>query len=302
MTILAKASLFSLLLAIVKLVAFLLSGSMIVFVSCIDSFIDGVISYVNHRIQLIASATADQDHPFGHGGFEVATSLVQGAVIGCSGVMIVIECFSRLLNPTSMSVLNPSQFPIALATMLLSALAGLVVHRLFSKHLQDLAGQKKDSVILRSDDAHYLSDFFVNLTGAAGIFFVLIIDAPVIDAVFGLVGGLLVIKAGVPIVKKGLHDVLHTSVAPEIQERMVNIVIGARKEVLGIHRLRTREWGSGRFIDFHLKLPFDIRLDAAHQIGEDVKTQLRQEFPDLDINIHLDPDNEPDDEIFDPKY
>ena len=302
MNILKKASFISMGLAIGKMLVFFFTGSMVVFASAFDSVIDSALSYINHRMRNHAMSGADQEHPFGHYGYEVLTSMVQGLVIGGSGLIIIFECLARLLSTATLIETNMTNLPWAIGMLSFSAFSGLFIHQLLNRHLKGLQAQNIDSRLIESDEAHYLSDFFMNLSSAAGLVLVMWLDAPQLDAVLGLVGGLLVLKTAIPIVRKSLHDILHTSIDPVIQENIANIALDAHEKVVGVHRLRSRTLGSIKFVDFHLKLPHDTRLDEAHDIGEVVKDKIQKTYPDTDINIHLDPDNEPDDDIFKPVF
>jgi ferrous-iron efflux pump FieF len=64
--------------------------------------------------------------------------------------------------------------------------------------------------------------------------------------------------------------------------------------VKGMHRLRTRSLGPNRFVDFHLKLPNNIRLIEAHEIGYRIEDVIKKSIPGVDVLMHLDPESEPD--------
>ena len=68
-------------LALIKGYAYLLSGSMIVLASFLDSLFDAITSLLNRYINKKSHEAADKEHPFGHGGFEVIGSLIQGLLM-----------------------------------------------------------------------------------------------------------------------------------------------------------------------------------------------------------------------------
>ncbi len=82
---LKQAFFISLALTVFKLLGFYLSGSMIVLASFYDSLTDSLVSYLNFIFYRKAREKADPQHPFGHGGFEVVSSLVQGILITILG-------------------------------------------------------------------------------------------------------------------------------------------------------------------------------------------------------------------------
>lgn len=299
---LLKTSLFSLVLAILKLIAFLTTGSMVVIASVVDSFSDAILSYLNHRMSELATESADSEHPFGHGGFEVVSSIIQGFIIVGAGVIIIVESLSRLILSGHHSNLTAAGFPFALGTLVFSAFAGLLIHLYLNRHRRTLQQNNRRSLALDADHAHYLSDFVLNLTSAGGLIAVYYWDSFILDASFGILGGVLIGRTGFPILRKSLRDILHTRVDPTEQKKIVAIAAQSHSQVVGVHRLRSRRLGPTLFVDFHLKLPKELNLQEAHAIGEVVQKSLRAHYPQIDVIIHLDPDNEPDDEIFEPAY
>lgn len=302
MTALFRVSMFSLLIALIKLGAFIATGSMVVAASMVDSFSDSVLSYINYRMNKLAQESADQQHPFGHGGFEVVSGLIQGAVVIGAGLLVVFESLSRLVLLHESTKLDDSGFTFALLTMLGAALVGLLLHFYLQRQKTSLNSQNKRSLALEADHAHYLSDFFMNMTGAIGLLAVYWWDSFILDGVCGLIGGLLIVRVGIPIGKKSIADILHTRVDPQEQKRYVELALSADPQIIGVHRLRSRQLGPTTFVDFHLKMPKSISLAKAHLIGDKVTAILRSEYPNIDIIIHLDPDDEPDDDLFEPAY
>ena len=90
-------------LACLKLLAFSLTGSMIVLSSFFDSTVDSVVSLINHQVFKYARIEADDDHPFGHGGAEVVAAAVQGAIILILGLYVMYESGLRLLYSEDIS-------------------------------------------------------------------------------------------------------------------------------------------------------------------------------------------------------
>jgi len=82
------AALMSAILALAKGGAFMWSGSIVVLASFLDSLVDTFLSFLNFKISKWSQEQPDSEHPYGHGGFEVMTSMMQGMLIAGSGVMV----------------------------------------------------------------------------------------------------------------------------------------------------------------------------------------------------------------------
>jgi ferrous-iron efflux pump FieF len=300
---LAKVGLFSLFLALLKLAAFLASGSLIVLASFLDSLIDSVISSFNAFVHHSARERPDLEHPFGHGGIEVISSLTQGLLIAGSAVVIFYESFVRISSPHPITeIMAPREAALAVGVLFFSAIAG----GLFSKYLGALERRmslKFDrSLSVTADRGHYVGDFWTNLLGAIGLALVWYSNIPELDSFFGVIGGVLLFKIAFPILKKGISDILHTNTEPTFQNEIVSIIYKVDKRIKGVHRLRSRHLGPIKFLDFHLKLPSELSLRAAHDIGESVRISIQRRIPHVDVVIHLDPDDEPDDDLWTPAY
>ena len=95
------AAVSSLGLAVVKIVTFFLTGSLVVLSSFLDSIEDAVISFINTKIQKLSKEKPDKKHPFGHGGIEVLSGLIQASIIFAFGLVIMIEALGRISRSTS---------------------------------------------------------------------------------------------------------------------------------------------------------------------------------------------------------
>lgn len=301
MSALKNSSYFSIVLAGLKLVAFVWSGSLIVAASLVDSLVDALISFVNYRTQKLAHEGPDQEHPFGHGGFEVVASLAQGGIILISGLLIVAGAISQLYVGDAMLHDGASGY-FALGTMAFASFSGLGISLYLGRHLKNIKAKNERSLSIEADRAHYLSDFYTNQVGFLSLGVAILFNLSEADALGGAFGGILVLKTGLPILKQSFSDIVNQGLSPEEQKSIVQIVLPCHEQILGIHRLRSRRLGPHTFIDFHLKLPAEMVLREAHDIAELVVAKLKQDFPTMDVVIHLDPDDEPDDDIFDPAF
>jgi ferrous-iron efflux pump FieF len=122
------------------------------------------------------------------------------------------------------------------------------------------------------------------------------------DTVFALIAGAMLIKTAYPILNKCYQDIVHQEADPELQQKIVDIVLNQDKRITGIHHLRSRELGPYLFVDFHMTIAGDITLADAHDIGDEVEAEILAEIPRADIIIHLDPEIEPEHNDWDLSY
>lgn len=295
------ASGFSLILTIIKFSAYWFSGSMLVLASCIDSLGDTCISLINHVIHNISREQADREHPFGHGGFEVIGSLLQGVILGFLGVWMALESI-RILAQAHPEYLANKSVVGAIAILLGAALGGYMVQLYLDRQIKRLESQKQRSLTMIADRAHYSADAGMNLLSAIGMVLVYFTGYERLDALFGLLAAVFLIKSSLPVLRKCFSDIVQTHIPPELQQSIVDLVMSAHPEIKGVHALRSREVGPHLFLDFHLLLDGQMSLFQAHQIGDHVESVILAKYPNSDVLIHLDPDSEKFHEKWDPAY
>ena len=65
-------------------------------------------------------------------------------------------------------------------------------------------------------------------------------------------------------------------------------------ELAGLHDLRTRTSGAHDFVQFHVWVPGEWTVEAAHERMDAVEEALQDRFPGTEILIHLDPEGHTD--------
>lgn len=292
----------SLLLFVVKIVTYLFSGSMLILGSALDSLADSIVSLINLKISKQSRQDADKEHPFGHGGFEVFGALIQGLIIFFFGYNLILESIRKVIDPNYGSELILDRLPLAAGVLIVSAVTSFFIHRMLDRKNHQIEQQNLRSLAVQSDMAHYAGDMVVNLLSSVSLLLVWYSESVMADAVFGVLAGLWLFKSGYPLVKKSFSDIVHTQAAPELQQEIVEIAMATSNQIMGLHKLRSRELGPLLFVDFHLKLPRELSLEIAHGIGDNVEENIRKTFPNADVIVHLDPDSEEDQEEWEPQY
>jgi ferrous-iron efflux pump FieF len=87
------------LLIALKSSVYLMSGSVSLLASLIDSLMDAAASVINLFAVRYALKPADHEHRFGHGKAEALAGLAQSAFITGSAVLVLLQGIDRILNP-----------------------------------------------------------------------------------------------------------------------------------------------------------------------------------------------------------
>lgn len=288
-------------LVFIKLVAYAFTGSVLVLASLLDSAADVCSSLINMYINKKSLEEADKEHPFGHGGFEVVGSLIQGMVITFFTASLFIESVRKWVDGDK-TYIDYSSLPFAVGVLSFSALGGYLIHLFLKVQIRKMEEKKERSLSLIADHAHYSGDAYANAASAIGVFLVYLTNYWALDAVLGCVAAAFLAWAAYPILYKAFRDIVHNEAPEKLQQDVVDIVMSVDHRIKGLHMLRSRQFGPYLFVDFHMKVSDGLTIKEAHAIGDRVMQAIKKTIPRSDVLIHLDPESEPDQRYWDPSY
>ena len=265
-------------LAIAKLAAWLLTGSVTILSSLLDSFVDVAASAIVLVSVSQALRPPDRSHRFGHGKAEPLGALAQAAFIAGSGLFVVFQAADRLIDPEP---LRTTAVGIAVMVLSIVATAGLV---LFQRHVVRVTG----SLAVAADSLHYKGDLLINLAVIATLIVYANTGIVWLDPVVALAIAAYLLVNAVLVGRKAL-DLLMDRELPQSDRARIEAVVRADTRVRGLHDLRTRSSGTTTFIELHLELDGTLSLNEAHDIADAVETALAEAFPGAAILIHQEP-------------
>lgn len=264
-------------LILIKLGAWLMSGSVSLLASLLDSTMDAAASFFNLVAIRYALQPADDEHRFGHGKAESIAGLIQSAFIAGSAAFLWLHAIDRLLAPHP---LQHTGLGIAVMCISITLTLSLVT-------LQKYVLKKTHSTAIHADSTHYVSDLLVN----ASIIGVLLLNQYLwvwADAVLGLLIAIYIFYTACRIAYSSTHALLDREL-PENQRETIIRIVEAHPGVRGLHELRTRQAGHMQFIQLHIDLDKTIDLQRAHDIADEVEAAVIKAFPHADVLIHPDP-------------
>lgn len=273
----------ALLLIVVKLVAFVLTDSVSILSTLIDSLLDAAASLVNLVAVRHALVPADREHRFGHGKAEPLAAMVQAAFITGSAIFLVIEAVPRLFTP----------HPVSHSGIGIGVMAFSIVATLALVTLQRRVIRRTGSLAISADQLHYLGDVLVNGAVIVALILATQLGWTFADPLFGI-GIAAYILYNAWQIAAGALDMLMDRELPEDERERIRGVIRQRAGVLGLHDLRTRASGPQIFIQCHIELAGDQTLLQSHAIADAVEQDLRDAFPGAEVIIHQDPYPAPD--------
>ncbi len=271
-------------LLVMKFFAYGLTGSVSIMASLLDSLLDVVASVINLLAIRIALMPADKEHPFGHGKAEALAGLGQATFIASSAVFLIFQAISRLKHPEQIVALD-----IGFVVMFISIIVtGFLIA--FQRHVI----RQTNSIAIRADSMHYMTDLLTNSMIIVALIFVWW-GWGWMDGIMAIVMGIYILYSAWQIIWESIHLLLDRELSEEIQQTIRESVL-ADKDVDAIHELKTRESGHTQFIQLHIEMDGNISLFDAHTISDRVMESLQNKFPAADILIHQDPYNDAPDQ------
>jgi cation diffusion facilitator family transporter len=268
------------LLVIIKMTVGVLSGSIAVLASAIDSFLDLTVSMFNYFALNRAEKEPDEEFNFGHSKMEPLAAVIEGTVISLSALFILYEALVKVFHPRDLNYMSES-----IGVMLVS----IVITALLVMFLNYVAKKTKNMVI-KADALHYKTDLFSNSAVLIALVLVSTTGEQLIDPILGVGIAIYMIYSAYPIVKEGLLMLLDASLPAEDMKKIKD-VINSESEVTSFHHLKARESGSHIFISVHTVFNVSISLYDAHLVGDKLEAKMKQLFEDKKVHIliHMDP-------------
>jgi ferrous-iron efflux pump FieF len=267
------------LLIVAKLVAALMTGSVSMLSSLVDSLLDAFSSLVNLLAVHHALQPADREHRFGHGKAEPLAGLAQAAFIAGSGVFIVFEAVQRLRQGHTIENTD-----IGVGVMAVSIVLTLIL-----VYFQNVVVKRTQSTAIGADALHYRMDLMINLSVIAALVASSELGLTWIDSAVAIAVAVYIAISSWSVARRSL-DLLMDREFPEADRNRIKQIVTRHPDARGIHDLRTRSSGIQPFIQFHLQLDPHLSLVRAHEIADEVEAMIIDEFKGAEVIIHQDPE------------
>jgi ferrous-iron efflux pump FieF len=271
-------------LIIIKLVFGVITNSVSILASAVDSFLDLSASSVNYFSIRKSEKPADHDHRFGHGKAEGLAGLFQCFVIGVSSIYLIYLSVWRLLNGGNLQALDLGIIVIVFS---------IIVSLLLARYIRRVA-KETESIALNADSLHYQFDVYTNIGIVIALTIIKFTDLNLIDPIISIVIAVLIIWSAKDIVMQSLNILMDKELPEEVVAEIEEIITNHNPEVRSFHKLRTRNAGSVKFIEFHVVMNYKLTFVKSHELAEDIIKEIEAVIPNSEVTVHVDPDKHPD--------
>ena len=265
-------------LIIIKYFGWTETDSISILGSLADSLIDFLASIFVFIAISFSSLPADKEHRFGYGKSEGLVVFIQSLLIGVSGLYVFSEAIQRFFHPSEINQPSFAVWIIVVSIVLSIALVS------FQKYVVNISQSKA----IESDQYHYLTDLYINISVLISVLVSGWTSYLFIDSLIGLFIAVFVIYSAINLLKKSFKILLDHEL-PNSERAQIKAIALTHPEVMGFHDLRTRDAGRNYVIQFHLELDPQMTLLHSHEVIEQVMEQVLDAFPDAEIIVHSDP-------------
>lgn len=234
----------------------------------------------------IAYKRADKDHPYGHGKYETAATVLIGIILLIVAVFIGLKGIMNIIGAAEGKVL-PKPDILTLIVTFISIFAKEFCYRYTIKY-----GKKINSSVVIANAWHHRSDSLSSIATLIGISFAIFLGPSwrILDPIAAVVVAVFIAVSAIKIAKPAISELLEVSLPKEQLDEISKIVInipGVKK----FHNLRSRRNGHFYIVDLNIHVDPDITVRAAHEIANDVEDDLKKHFGgDMIIYVHIEPE------------
>jgi len=228
----------------------------------------------------LAAKPADENHPYGHGRVETLTGLLIGLVLMGGGALISWNSIRLVGHPRE--AMQP--FVVWPLVISITAKTGLAT-------LKFRYGRKLQSDALTADawnDATDTISAFAALI-AVGLTLRDSVRFAEADRYGGFAVGLIVISAGIRVVRETTMQLMDTMPAPRLIDQIREAAFGV-PGVCGVEKCFARKTGFKYHVDLHLEVDPDMTVRRSHQLAHEVQLHIRERLDWVaDVLVHVEP-------------
>lgn len=264
----------------IKYLAYLKTGSVALYSDALESIVNLLTAVAALAAIRVGMRPPDADHPFGHHKAEYLSAVLEGALIIVAAVMIIREAVDAFQTPRTLTEPALGLAINGVATALNAGWALLLVNR----------GRSWGSMALVADGKHILADVVTSVGVFVGLVLATLTGWQILDPLLAIAVALNILWTGYGLARESMSGLLDERATPEIEARIRSAIAANGAGALEAHDIRTRHAGRMTFIEFHLVVPGDMTVAAAHEICDRLEDAIEAELVDADVIIHVEPD------------
>ncbi|MCU0770996.1 MAG: cation diffusion facilitator family transporter [Verrucomicrobia bacterium] len=274
---------FGLLMFVMKMGAYLLTGSAAILSDAAESVVHvAAVIFAAYSLRL-SYRPADADHLYGHAKISFFSAGFEGAMIMLAALYIIYQSIHKWLGGLQLENLGAGTALTAAAAAINGGLGAYLVW----------LGRRKNSLILEANGKHVLTDCWTSIAVLIGLGLVLTTGWLPFDPICGILMAGNILRSGAGLVKSAFSGLMDTA-DPAAQARLTEVLEReTRKHGLSYHQLRHRNLGDAHWVEVHLLFPGDVSLTSAHRTATEIENVIEQSLePRAYVTTHLESDSD----------
>ncbi|MCA9837149.1 MAG: cation transporter [Trueperaceae bacterium] len=263
---------------LLKLVAYILTGSVAFLSDAAESVVNVIAAFLVIYSMRVALRPADYQHPYGHSKAEYLSSALEGGMILVAAGIIIVTSIPKLIEPELLSNIRLGII-VSLVAAITNALLALLIRK---------EARRVSSAALESNASHLMTDVWTSLGVIAAVLLIMLSGWPRLDPIIAIIVALNIIREGLKVLNRSISRLMDERL-PESEERRILDILNAHPEVLGFHRLRTRQAGFGRFAELDIFVDPKMSVSHAHELVVELENRIHGQLPNLLTTIHVEP-------------
>ncbi|MGB4846024.1 MAG: cation diffusion facilitator family transporter [Ferruginibacter sp.] len=274
-----RIALVSILLLLVKTVAWYITGSVAILTDAFESIVNVVAGLIGVYSLYISAKPRDRDHPYGHGKAEFISAALEGSMITFAGLFIIYKAINNLIQPHEIKELDYGIILVVFAG-LVNYIAGAVCIK---------TGKRNNSLALISSGRHLQTDTWSTLGIVIGLILILITDLLWLDSAIAILFALIILFTGYKILRSSVAGIMDEA-DTKLLKKMVQMLNANRRENwIDLHNLRIIKYGSRIHLDCHLTVPWYLNVHEAHREIDALSNLVKKEYGEsVELFVHSD--------------
>lgn len=264
----------------IKYFAYRITGSVALFSDALESIVN-VLTAIAALIAIrVGRHPPDRHHQFGHHKAEYFSAVLEGALIIIAALLICRQAYFALIEPRALTTPGLGLSVNAVATAINAAWAWVLINR----------GKVWKSPALDGDGRHLFSDVVTSIGVIAGLLLATWTGWSILDPLLAGAVALNILRIGYNLAIESMSHLMDEAAAPKVEALIRQAIKQSADGALQAHDLRTRTAGPAVFIEFHLVVPGEMTVDAAHEICDRLEAAIKTKITGADVVIHVEPE------------
>ncbi|WP_273756916.1 cation diffusion facilitator family transporter [Bartonella sp. MM73XJBT] len=262
--------------------AYHITGSVALYSDALESIVNILASLAAWWAVKVSMKPADHDHPFGHHKAEYFSAILEGILIIIAAIIILREAW-MVLSTVKLLQKPGVWLVIHVVASVINCMWGwILIHQ----------GKIHRSPALKADGIHFITDVFTSLAILIGLVAGFFSGWGVLDPILAIIVAVNILLQGWKVINSAVQGLMDVGVELNETMRIRELISANAQGALEVHDLLTRVAGRVTFIEFHLVVPAVMSVGEAHRICDKIEGALQEEFDNVRISIHVEPEEE----------